>query len=633
MHYSKSLLTIAVITALSLLPASAEKISPEQALSRLNSSMRVPSKLKAQKPALRLAKTVNTSSAEEAVYLFESQDNNSFVVMPADDLFPAVLGYGDSPLTDADGEMAPGLEWLLDLYAAEIEYVRQNPADADASTLIRTASASSATKEAIAPLIKTKWDQNAPFNNLVPYYGSNNKQEARSASGCVATALAQIMYYYKYPTKGTGSITYKYNYKTNQGINNKTSNTLTLNLSNTTFNWSSMLTDYSGNYTNAQAEAVATLMYACGVAVHARYGKSTSAKTVKDVGALGENFGYSSDMRYYYRDYSDFTADEWEDLIYGSLSRERPVIYSGGNDSSGHSFICDGYQGNHYFHFNWGWSGKSDGYFLLNGLDPKDQGTGGSDTGYNDRQLIITDIHPAESGETFEYMQLPLMGYNGSFTYMGKNTFQGDTTVSSHGFYNKSPQTTTFRFGIYAVGNGGIQDFIECNESGVELECGKGEAEMTFSNLNLENGNYMIYPAYLLEDSASGDTRASDGMNQIQIMAHNNDTAGYLEMHITNGTLSSGYNNKYDIITGIEESIADNENLQIRIAAGGEGVEISGVASKTLVSVYAADGMQVMPAVSINADTALDFLSLPGGVYILTATSADGTLSRRFLRR
>lgn len=115
-------------------------------------------------------------------------------------------------------------------------------------------------------------------------------------------------------------------------------------LSTLPFDWDNMITSYTGSYTTEQGEAVSKLMYACGLAVNASYrSTTTNAKTIKCVSALCDNFGYSKDICYWYRNYIPST-EEWENLVYGSLENKRPVIYRGGSDNGGHCFICDGYK-------------------------------------------------------------------------------------------------------------------------------------------------------------------------------------------------------------------------------------------------------------------------------------------------
>lgn len=574
------------ITMLSARSVHARKVDAAEALSRLNNSRSLPGKFKSQRSSLQLKKVVkNTSSDEATVYIFQSQDDGSFAVLPADDSLPPLLGYGDE-LGDVD-QLPPAFLWWLSQYTAE--------------SVKTVAASATSTKTAISPLIKTKWGQNDPFNQMVPYTTANGK--TRSATGCVATAMAQVMYYHQYPAKGTGSNTYTYDYKSGSG-----SNTLTMDFSNTTFNWSNMLTSYGNNASTIQKNAVATLMYACGIGVNMRYGSSSTAKTVAVVAALGEYFGYSSDMRYYYRDYID-SYEEWEDLIYGSLERERPVIYSGGNDSSGHSFICDGYKGDGYFHFNWGWSGTSDGYFLLTDLNPKEQGTGGSDSGYNDRNLIITDIHPAAEGETFTYGQQPFMYYNGDLVYQD-GVFHG--SESSAGFYNRAPNTVTFDIGVKAVAENGDETVVYTRVA-KECKSGGGVSGITLSEIDVPNGKYAFYPVYRLQDEETP-----------QVMAHDNGTTDHVDLYVNSKAISTDPG----VISGVEETAFGD--LQLTLCDS--ELRISGVAEKTEVRIYTIAGTEAMASQSVSADATLDLSSLAPGVYIISARSHSAARTLRLRR-
>lgn len=515
MHKFLSFLICTSLVGMTSMYVNARTLSPEEALGRLDNS-RMLRKLGKQKSAIRLIKTINsTTSDEETLYIFGTEGDNGYMVASADDMFPTLLGYSNEG-TISEEDMPPALSWWLEQLSGQIQYARDN---ANLSTEDLQTSASSEAKEAIEPLLKSKWNQDAPFNNLVPTTTANGR--TKSATGCVATAMAQLMYYYKYPEVGIGTISYSYTRSDN------TTNTLTADLATMPFDWGNMLDSYSGNYTEEQANAVANLMYACGLSVGAKYASTTSASTITDVVALCENFGYSTAMRYYYRDYTP-SSIEWENLVYGSLSRGCPVIYSGASTSGGHSFLCDGYSGDGYYHFNWGWSGKSDGYFLLYLLNPKDQGIGGTGSGYNDRGMIITDIHPARDGEAQTY-QPGIMAYNGDFDYRNGAFCGTDPTGSSNGFYNKSPQTINIYYGLLAYDSNG-QEYELLKSTLKEYAYNKGVGSMSYSTLNLPDGVYDVYPAFRITDE-----------EKARKMMHDNGYNDHLVVTVTNKNFTTAW--------------------------------------------------------------------------------------------
>lgn len=428
------------LAGLLTVPASAKTVSPDEALGRVQTATEVSGKLKAARSQMRLAEQVRVdATAQPSVYVFAPERGNGYIVTPADDAFPAVLGYSENGSFDPN-DNNPGLRWLLDTYARNINAIVSGDVPDETGDVADATPAYSESWTAIEPLVKSKWNQTAPYNNLVPTITATGTTHAYS--GCVPTALSQIMYYHKYPAVGTG--THSYTYTRTDG----STNTLSIDFSEYPFEWDKMLDTYTtGNYTDEQAEAVAKLMYACGVAVEASYENGgTGAQTIKDITALTEYFGYSKSMRFTYRDYTA-SEREFEEIVYNSLAQKLPVIYSGASDSGGHSFICDGYDKDGYFHINWGWAGSSDGYFLLFMLNPSDQGAGGSGAGYNDRQLVITGIRPAVEGETAK-LQDPYLYYKGDFTFgtyekPGKTTKENCFNVVNNGecqgFYNVGP--------------------------------------------------------------------------------------------------------------------------------------------------------------------------------------------------
>lgn len=371
-------LAIMSATTLALLAA---PLTPEQALRRVhgNSALKMPSK---SGTSMKLSFSMQTQKGEPAVYIFDRLASSGYLIVSADDTATPLLGYADSGSFDTDN-MPPQLEWWLSEYASQIDYASANG--------IKTTRAAIANKKEIAPLVETKWNQGTPYNNLCP--SVNN---VKCPSGCVATAMAQVMKFWNYPDVGTGRVTATLpSGGTGEGF---------INLAQKPFDWNNMIDSYSGyDYTNEQGNAVATLMQAAGYAAKMNYAPGGSgALSINAAISLSKNFKYNPNIQYLQRLY--FNASEWNEIVYNELAAGRPILYGGQSTSVGHEFVCDGYDGNGYFHFNWGWGGMSDGYFILDALNPNSVGTGGgAGGGYNSRQDIIIGIQPS-SVETDVYL-------------------------------------------------------------------------------------------------------------------------------------------------------------------------------------------------------------------------------------
>ena len=308
--------------------------------------------------------------------------HNGYVLVGADDRLPEVLGYSDNGAFDPDN-ISPSMRYFLACYEEELEEI-SNIQSPISNLQLRQATA------AVEPLCSSKWNQGDPYNALAPLY---NDVGGRCVTGCVATAMAQVMYYYKHPAQGTGSHSYLWICTEPVG---KTS-TLSANFGQTTYQWDEMIDNYRSGYTTDQANAVATLMYHCGVSIDMGYGQSSGAYTEKVPVALNTYFGY--DANYQRIQKVMYPADSLNAIVAAELKASRPVLVSGHNDEGGHAFVCDGCDNKGYFHINWGWGGSNDGYFLLTALNPRgSQGIGGTTQGYNKGTCFFIGLQPAKSG-------------------------------------------------------------------------------------------------------------------------------------------------------------------------------------------------------------------------------------------
>ena len=396
---------------------------------------------------------LSQSVGVEHFYIFNNTNGPGFVMISGDDCAIPILGY--SGTRNCVGGALPDniLSWLGyydgTIGAAVLNGEEATQEIAEQWNDLRSGNLPEPQSiTAVSPLIATTWDQSEPFNNLCPGTGSN-----KAVVGCVATAMAQLMKYYNWPTTGTGS----YSYYANNGTYNY--GMLSVNFGSTTYDWNNMLNNYP--YTNsgtaAQRNAVATLCYHCGVAVNMNYSPEGSyAYVVTNSNypnypsaemALKTYFDYSSSL--IGRLKTNYSDAQWISMLKSELDNAHPLLY-GGNDQSGqsgHAFVCDGYDNSNNFHFNWGWAGWYDGYFALTGLTPGTGGTGGGNYDYSYNQEAIFGAVP-NGGSTppnptdCEYLHYPLPGslefyvlQNGNGYVSGTNYF-GDLAKADYFTYS-----------------------------------------------------------------------------------------------------------------------------------------------------------------------------------------------------
>ena len=313
----------------------------------------------------------------EAFYVFNIGDNQGYVIASGDDCTPAILGYAYSGSVD-DNDMPENMRWWLEEYATQIQLMRDHGLSGTRAR-VRLSSL-----PAVPPMLTTGWDQVAPYNRFTPLNHSGNHY----VTGCVATAMAQVLYYHR--SKSVSQTTHEMPaYITEGGLY------VDAIPAGSFIDWDNMLDSYwNVSATEEQMDAVAWLMRYCGSAVHMQYATgSSSAHTECVAPAMIAYFNYDSRVEAIRRNDSGLSDEAWEQLVYDELSNSRPVLYSGvkANSLTGHAFVCDGYDGEGYFHINWGW-GKTQGYYLLTAID--EEGT--SLINYNRSQAGIFFAEPRQ---------------------------------------------------------------------------------------------------------------------------------------------------------------------------------------------------------------------------------------------
>ncbi len=414
-------------------------------------------------------------------FVYNIGDKQGFIIISGDDTAKKVIAYADNGSFDKDN-IPENMKYWLSGYSRQMQYLfslseseKEKIAYSDAG--LRSANA------VVNPLLgNISWDQGSPYNILCPY---SVKDKKRVVVGCVATAMAQIMKFYRWPDKGVGSKTYAYDPDT-------TIKKLTVNFGETTYDWDNMLNSYKQTTTPSQDTAAALLSYHCGVAVEMKYKTTGSAAGLDDAAkAFSEYFKYDPDIQFYLREF--FNNATWSEKIITELNAGRPVLYGGSSDEAGHAFVCDGYDASGLFHFNWGWSGNGNGYFALSILDPEYSGIGSSPGGYSKSQHIVTGIQKDDGVTKNEY----LMCLYSSGLSSNKATISDITSTTftlSAGFGNFGINTFSGNVGIALFKNDEFYKVIDGYTLN-KLETYHGYTSFDFENLSLNgtaDGNYQI---------------------------------------------------------------------------------------------------------------------------------------------
>ena len=312
---------------------------------------------------------VPTEWQYRGIYLFEGADGG-FVLVAADDAARPILGYSATGAMDT-ANMPPALQEWLKGYQKEIDILREAkgfPPHAEWYALEQGITPKDTVWEGVEPMLTTFWDQGYPYNGYCP---------GGSVTGCAATAQAQVMNYWKYPAFGQGSHSYTH---VLYGVQQA-------DFGHTLYDWENMPVEATASSPMVEKEAVALLMYHCGVSLEMDYSRDGSGAAglagmsgyASIDNSLKDYFGYSNQMRIVHKDFGYGNA-EWRDMIIADLDLGHPIVYTGAAEEGGHGFVCDGYDSRGYMHFNFGWSGRGDGYFPVDSISPGVGGVGGNVT-------------------------------------------------------------------------------------------------------------------------------------------------------------------------------------------------------------------------------------------------------------
>ena len=405
----------------------AERVSQEDAALVANNFMNVGNTVSGvqKAPAKKMVLKKAATASENQYYVYENANGEGWVMVAANDVVSPILAYSNTGTFRTDNQPVNVRTWL-GKYDKFITKIEADGAAQDEEVAAEWSALKKGVRKAkgdavVGPLVKTTWDQDDPYRTLTP---NGSGSIGKAYTGCVATAMAQVMNYWQWPKQGTGSHTYQPIMQLDDdGDGYPDRDTiiypgyLTANFDETTYDWDNMLNKYTSSATNDQKNAVATLMFHCGVSVEMMYGDDNYGGSGAYTGNYGDwtdptcaqnafptYFGYKKDgLVSYMRDgfsyegttyYEKWTDEEWTAMVKEELDKKHPIMYGGAGDKGGHSFICDGYDDSNYFHFNWGWSGQNDGYYKLSSLKPGSGGAGGGGYDFSEDQDVIIGIVP-----------------------------------------------------------------------------------------------------------------------------------------------------------------------------------------------------------------------------------------------
>ena len=427
---------------------------------------------------LQLAKGAKTRSvltieklAEERFYNVYG-DENRFVIVSRENSFTPVLAYSDSHFDAAS--LPCGMQWWLGAISEQME----------AKSQVATSATRAVSFEQVPYLCKTKWNQGDPYNFFTPELNGSH-----TPTGCVATAMSQIMKYFSYPAQGKGK-----GYYTLNGSSSRVNENIA-----GVYKWDQMQDTYNeASLTDEIREPVARLMKDAGLATNMNYGTNGSgAFSVTASRGFCYNFSYDSlALHCYYREY--FDNEMWMNTIYRELADGRPILYTGVASSGGHAFVFDGVDEEGRIHVNWGWGGSGDGYYDFADLNPLDDRGNPTNSHYNEQQSMVYGFKCQEKpdeNESYASLWCTNDGEQYTLSVSGKLL-----TVQSPPVYNYHFLWFYGQFGVYFKDINGDSEknmFLQIgqNQTGIATFFGTNDLSQTIFFTKVKPGNYQVYLA------------------------------------------------------------------------------------------------------------------------------------------
>ena len=411
---------------------------------------------------------------EAGYFIFNSTDGKGFAIVAAEDELPEIIGYSATGHIDSQS-MSDGLKLFLESYSQYVEDIRKGVAIASDYSATR----SSTLPAEVEPIVKTQWNQPAPFNKYCP---------DDCPAGCVAVAMGQIMNYHKWPNVGTGASFTTYNGKA-----------ISVDFSKSEYRWDLMKnTTKEFKEDEEAADAVAKLLFDCGIALKMNYSKNGSSAFDKNVPlALFNFFGYKHTTLVYDSPNYYSSKEEWLEKMKQELVDGRPIYYSasspkgGGQDAAGHAFVISGYDEKDMVHVNWGWGGKDDGYYDIFRLDP-------GAYAFTDGQTAIYGIVPNTDGIDGDYLPLPAISTikTDATELASIGTGYESFNISVGKIFNFNPISAKWSYGIGLYdNNGNFMKKIQTGNFSITLEPYYYRQDIAFAcslPSDIQDGEYIV---------------------------------------------------------------------------------------------------------------------------------------------
>ena len=516
-------------------------------------------------------------SGDTLYYIFNA-GNNGFIILSAEYSVTPVLAFStegkfiDDPKQEA-------LQYWLQGYSKQIQYAKTLSNKTIHPKwdmyLNETTEKTGSSNKNVSPLITTKWNQDNGFNYHCPAF-PGAPADGKCYTGCVATAMAQIMKYYNYPAHGTGSHSYYHPYYTS----------ISANFDTTNYNWSVMSTGVS----ISSREAISTLMYDCGVAVDMDYGPYESgSQTFLVPQAMIDYFNYRLTISY--ENKSSYEDKNWKQLLFDNLDQHHPILYSGSGSSGGHAWVCDGYQDT-MFHFNWGWGGSNNGYFSVDSIN-----SGNGD--FTSSQGAVVNIMP----------------YNAPYC------------MSSRTFTQPSKQIED------GSGNSSYWNNTQCGW--LIQPAGADKVVLTFTNFQTESGKDFVN-VYDGTSAATTLLGTYSGHNLPPVLTAN---SGAMYITFTSDSLNQDYGwdaHYSSVILGVNENNISESVVLYPVPAGNQINLIlpSEIFGSAQLNIYNMTG-QLMSSEKINLNGSTlssDISSLSSGLYTIELNTAKFNIHKSFIK-
>lgn len=415
-------------------------------------------------------------------YIYNVEGDGGFIIVAGDDRVPTILGYTDSGRYDA-AALPDGLRALLADYATQMAQIDSlAPDSAQMAMPKRAASVQVAipSRHYVAPLLPTLWNQKTPYNAQCPIYNKSDGTSSgvRSATGCVATALGQMMALYRYPAATKKDIP---SYSFSSGGKSIKMDAIA---KGTTIDWAHIKDTYGGSYTTAEADAIARLMVIVGTSCNMVYGAASGSNMQSGVQMLREVMGYDESVRNVCR--TSYTQAEWVALLYNEVAEGRPVGYRANSAvSGGHAFVIDGYDTDDLFHVNWGWGGASNGFFRISVLYQSEATSlsTANGRGFSIDQEAIIGVKPSDGVTT---------GGSTAITLSGRGMSVSGNTITLT-FTNFTGASMNGYVGVGVISADGSIDDLASN---MTLLSNNYEITKTFTISSLPAGTHRIVPIF-----------------------------------------------------------------------------------------------------------------------------------------